>query len=368
MKKLILTLTALLFALVLVSCGTSQGHETQDTTEAETKAVCEHTDLEETDRIEPLALADGSVTRVCSACGYNKTEILPATGTIKVLAIGNSFSSDATAHLQGLMKATGVKDFVIGNMSIGGCSLDKHWSLAQTGEAAYSYTRYTKAGKTSKTTSLDAVLGGERWDVVVLQQVSNTSGIPSSYSNLGNMIDFVSDMSLNRNVKIMWHMTWAYQNGSTKSAFADYKNDQMTMYHAILNTVNSQVLTKDKIVDVIPSGTAVQNLRSSYLGDTLTRDGYHMSYDVGRYTVGLTWLVKLTGASVEDLSWVPTDYPQVKNDLSAIKEAVLNAIEACIEPVLRARDIVKKIESELEYPGQIKVNVIRETRSVDYAK
>ena len=38
------------------------------------------------------------------------------------------------------------------------------------------------------------------------------------------------------------------------------------------------------------------------------------------------------------------------------------------DTVLIARDIVKKIENELEYPGQIKVNVIRETRSVDYAK
>ena len=35
---------------------------------------------------------------------------------------------------------------------------------------------------------------------------------------------------------------------------------------------------------------------------------------------------------------------------------------------LLAREISKKIESELEYPGQIKVNVIRETRAVDYAK
>ncbi len=38
------------------------------------------------------------------------------------------------------------------------------------------------------------------------------------------------------------------------------------------------------------------------------------------------------------------------------------------ETILLARDIVKRIEAELEYPGQIKVNVIRETRSVDYAK
>ena len=35
---------------------------------------------------------------------------------------------------------------------------------------------------------------------------------------------------------------------------------------------------------------------------------------------------------------------------------------------LLARNIVKRVEDELEYPGQIKINVIRETRSIDYAK
>jgi ribonuclease Y len=39
-----------------------------------------------------------------------------------------------------------------------------------------------------------------------------------------------------------------------------------------------------------------------------------------------------------------------------------------LKSIQMARDIVKKIESELEYPGQIKVNVIRETRAIEYAK
>lgn len=36
--------------------------------------------------------------------------------------------------------------------------------------------------------------------------------------------------------------------------------------------------------------------------------------------------------------------------------------------VLLARDICRKIESDVEYPGQIKVNIIRESRAFDYAK
>ena len=38
------------------------------------------------------------------------------------------------------------------------------------------------------------------------------------------------------------------------------------------------------------------------------------------------------------------------------------------ELTLLARDIAKKIEDEMEYPGQIKVNLVRESRAIDYAK
>ena len=36
--------------------------------------------------------------------------------------------------------------------------------------------------------------------------------------------------------------------------------------------------------------------------------------------------------------------------------------------VLLSREVAKRIEEELDYPGQIKINVIRETRAVHYAK
>jgi ribonuclease Y len=45
--------------------------------------------------------------------------------------------------------------------------------------------------------------------------------------------------------------------------------------------------------------------------------------------------------------------PQVVDDAQSVK---------------LARDIAKKIESELEYPGQIKVTVVRETRATEFAK
>ena len=38
------------------------------------------------------------------------------------------------------------------------------------------------------------------------------------------------------------------------------------------------------------------------------------------------------------------------------------------EALWLSKDIARRIENELEYPGQIKVTVIRETRAVDYAK
>lgn len=51
-----------------------------------------------------------------------------------------------------------------------------------------------------------------------------------------------------------------------------------------------------------------------------------------------------------------------------IRIMVVPEVVSDADMVLMARDISKQIESEMEYPGQIKVNVIRESRATDYAK
>jgi hypothetical protein len=105
-------------------------------------------------------------------------------------------------------------------------------------------------------------------------------------------------------------MTWAYTQAEDPeqlhSNFGNYDNDQQTMYNAILNAVTTKVLTNDKIVAVNPAGTAIQNARTSFVGDNLTRDkSCHLSYDLGRFIAGLTMVGTMTGADLTKVEFFP---------------------------------------------------------------
>ena len=57
-------------------------------------------------------------------------------------------------------------------------------------------------------------------------------------------------------------------------------------------------------LDVIPSGTAIQNARATFLRHQLSRDGYHLSRQLGRYVAAATYYAALYGCKVEGNSWV----------------------------------------------------------------
>jgi hypothetical protein len=171
------------------------------------------------------------------------------------------------------------------------------------------------------------MLRDENWDIITLQQASGYSGIPADYAHLDDLINYVQETSANPNADIKFHMTWAYHKTSTNGHFEKYGDNQMTMYEAIIDTVQSEVLTKPDITGVIPVGTAIQNLRTSYIGDTLHRDeSSHLTYDIGRYTAGLTWACYLAGISPYDIEWYPESYMAIETHIDVIREAVANAI------------------------------------------
>ncbi len=266
--------------------------------------------------------------------------------SLKVLAIGNSFSVDGMQYLYQIAKNAGYTNVVLGNLFVAGCSLNTHWNYAQNNTANYTYYKNTTGTWTERASS--TMLYGikdEDWDIITMQQVSGSSGVASTYTYLPNIINYVKENKTNPNAKFGWHMTWAYQGDSTHADFANYGKSQTTMYNAIVSAYRTKVLPTGVFDYLIPSGTAVQNTRTSYFGDTLTRDGYHMSIPIGRYITGLMWLEALTGAKPDKITYTPG--PEIDDDMIKLfAESVDNAYKKPFE--VTNSTYTKKPEINLE--------------------
>lgn len=227
---------------------------------------------------------------------------------IKILAIGNSFSDDALIHhLYGLAEAGGVR-IIIGNMYIGGATLNTHVQEIQQGKSSYEYHKIVNGVKTVReSTSLATGLADETWDYISLQQGSPYAGQYDTYlTPLPILYNYVKNQLNRSDVKYILHQTWAYAQNSTHSGFANYNNNQMTMYTTIVNAYNQ--VKNNGLIDahmIVPAGTAIQNGRTSVIGDNFCRDGYHLEVNIGRYTAAAAWYEALFGKSVIGNTYKP---------------------------------------------------------------
>ena len=247
--------------------------------------------------------------------------------SLRLLSVGNSFSVDAQQHLYGIAKDMGYDNVVLGNLYIGGCSLQGHYSTYINERASYIYYKNTSGEWTEKpdTTFLEG-LKDERWDYITLQQSSGFSGDSASYQpHLENLVSYIKLNRTNPNAQLLWHMTWAYSGDSTHQDFVRYDNDQMKMYDGIVNAVKENVLGNSDISFVIPAGTAIQNARATSLGDTLCRDGFHLDLNYGRYLAGLTWIHKISGLPIGNVTFIP-DGAFDEATLEILKECAVNAV------------------------------------------
>ena len=268
-------------------------------------------------------------------------------GTLRILAVGNSFSDDGTEYLPGLLEAAGIHNVIVARLYIGGCSLERHCKEYEEGLTDYIYYKSTnnKWETVSKNATILDGLKDEPWDIITVQEVSNNSGTYETYQNWApKLLSIIRKEALNPKAAIVWHMTWAYATNSDHGAFKLYGNDQKTMYDAIVSCV-SRARKDFNVPVVIPSGEAIQLARATRLNNEdrvpadskvyqLTRDGFHLTRQHGRYIAACTWfetLIKpVLGKSVKGNPYLleDTEYSITKKDDRLCQKCAIKAVES----------------------------------------
>ena len=244
-----------------------------------------------------------------------------------VLAIGNSFSRDATAYLHDVCRSMGISAHVV-NLYIGGCSLERHWSCVLNHEKAYQYQE--NGIITDRYVGVSDILHDKPWNYIVTQQASHDSGWADTYEPFaGLLFDY-----LKKEVpaaRICLQQTWAYEADSSHPACVRYHRDQREMYERSRD--NYRAIAEKYRVHLIPCGDVIRRVREhpefdvSRGGISICRDGFHMHYLYGRYALACTWAKALFRAPVQDCAYLPAcpetaELPD-RRLLSVIREEVM---------------------------------------------
>lgn len=327
MKKLLALFLALVcvFSLCLTGCSKPDG--SADSTGGTTASTSTNTPTTQPTTVPTTEAPTEPVAPEFDPKG-NKT--WAEDGVLKILTIGNSFSRDAMAYVYKIAQAAGAEEVYLGDLYIGSCTIQKHLKNAKEDNGAYSYFT-NESGKWVEHTKhkMSDAVKSQNWDFISIQQNSENSGLPEKYAGLDELISIVESQCTNPKVEFVWHMTWAYQNDYTGKGFGHYQVDQETMYNAIIDSVKQKVFPLEKITRVIPNGTTVQNIRSSYWGDTITRDGVHMSLPYGRILTGITIVAATIGIDYDtiDLTDIHSKLEDDEKFVKVALESVKNAME-----------------------------------------
>lgn len=288
-----------------------------------------------------------------------------AARTVRVLAIGNSFSRDAVEQNLHELAAADGDTAIIGNLFIGGCPLSRHVDNLRADKHDYVYRKIGADGKRTerKNVSMAEALADDAWDYVSVQQASKFSGRYDTYeASLPELLRYVR-ARIPSKARMVLHQTWAYQQGADHSGFLLYGSDQDSMYRAIVDA-NRRAARLGKIKIVVPSGTAIQNARTSFAGDNLNRDGYHLDLGLGRYTAACAWYGRLFGKSPVGNAYAPAGMnpdlvamaqkaadaalkaPEHVTDLSALRPSTMLYKDATVPVGIRVADLLGRMTVE----------------------
>lgn len=242
---------------------------------------------------------------------------------LRVLNIGNSFSTDALSYVPPLLNDAGV-EFVIGYLNKGGASLAQHLEYWDNESTVYTYYKHDGEKWTSRaSTSVGYAIADEAWDIVILQEASGDSGkadtvmasLPTMITNVKGELD---------GVKIGWLMTPAWGTQNSGWGASTYAN-QAEMYAGIVD-VAKKVRDMCEVDFLIPEATAIQNARGTSL-DAIGADLFasssdrHLEDGTGRLIAAMTvyntiWKA-IVGKSLMQISFLPIYGTNVVTDASS---------------------------------------------------
>lgn len=303
------------------------------------------------------------VKNIESALVLNEKEPLNDGKTLKLLAITSSFGLNTTQMLYDVAVAEGYapENVTVARLYTSGCTLEKHLKYAPNGQV-YQYTKVT--GDPSKTdkpgvmqtlykegtaTLLDGLLD-EDWDIIFMQQGAAQAPQLDTYldaqgnDRISQFRAIVDLYKTNPDAKFVWNMLWGYQGDSDQDVFVDlFRSNQMYMYQRNVDAVMEYVVPRTDYDRIIPSGTAMQNARSSYFGDRLCYDTYHTN-NLGGIIAAYDLFAVITG---QELTEINLDFANVPAE---------NRREQKTNPVLTETDkqvIMESINNALKNPFSV---------------
>ena len=242
---------------------------------------------------------------------------------MKILSIGNSYSSNAQHYLYLLAREARIPLHSV-NLYIGGCTLSRHYRNMLLDQPAYEY-HMNGMNATQRLLTLREGILSDDWDYITLQQASYES---QDYENYQPFLDELAAYvrKLAPKARLLIHQTWTCAEGHERVRRFGY-----TSAEEMFGDISASYIKAAKAIDacgIIPSGAAL--IEALHLGAPTvhTPDGIHASAGVGCLTLAETWLSYLSEKDLRNVKTPTLDVDISEEEIEIAKKAAYNAVTA----------------------------------------
>ena len=183
--------------------------------------------------------------------------------TIRLLAIGNSLSENPLTYLEPLAASCGAASLIIGHATLSGCTLARHWRLAEytahhPEHKTYNFTAGgpATAWQPGRTVNLQEALADQAWDLVTINQASIPGPDRDSFEPwLGYLMERIRTLA--PGAEILLNQTWAYREDAPYLIEKGLTSE--TMFERL--RANYDFYAKRYGCRIIPVGEGIQRVR-----------------------------------------------------------------------------------------------------------